>query len=124
MNELYWITRLDNVYGAFIGITVVSSCVVFVVFVIRVILDEMEIDTKNRLRKFLKIFTPLLFVGIMGLVFVPNTKEGLIIYGIGGTIDYIKSNDKAKKLPDKVIDALDKYLDTMNEERKEVTPNN
>lgn len=33
-----------------------------------------------------------------------------LIYSIGGTIDYIKSNEKAKQLPDKCLQALDKYL--------------
>jgi hypothetical protein len=42
-----------------------------------------------------------------------------MIYGVGGTIDYIKSNDKAKKLPDKCIEALDKYLDNINKEEKD-----
>jgi hypothetical protein len=40
----------------------------------------------------------------------------MMIYGVGGTIDYIKSNDTAKQLPDKVVSALDKYLDSLNEE--------
>jgi hypothetical protein len=39
----------------------------------------------------------------------------LLIYGVGGTVDYIKSNDTAKQLPDKVVNALDKYLDSFNE---------
>ena len=34
--------------------------------------------------------------------------DALLIYGVGCTIDYIKSNDKAKQLSDKCIKALDK----------------
>ena len=47
--------------------------------------------------------------------------EALMVYGIGGTIDYIKSNDTSKQLPDKCVKALDKYLDnlTKEEEQKE-----
>jgi hypothetical protein len=52
-------------------------------------------------------------------VFIPTTKQALVIYGIGGTIDYIKSNNTANQLPDKVISALDKYLDALNEENDE-----
>ena len=44
-------------------------------------------------------------------VFIPSEKQMYAIYGIGGTIDYIKGNEKAKQLPDKVVDALDKWLD-------------
>jgi tetrahydromethanopterin S-methyltransferase subunit D len=58
-------------------------------------------------------------ISAVGVVFIPSDKELMAIYGIGGTIDYIKSNDKAKQLPDKVVDALTKYLETLNEEKKE-----
>ena len=47
------------------------------------------------------------------------TNEALMIYGIGGTIDYIKSNETAKQLPDKCIKALDKWADNLNEEKQE-----
>ena len=58
-----------------------------------------------------------LFIAAIGTVFIPSNKQMLAIYGIGGTIDYIKSNDKAKELPDKVVDALTKYLETVGENR-------
>ena len=41
-----------------------------------------------------------------------------MIIGIGGTIEYLKSNDTAKELPDKVIMAIDKLLDDTIEEEK------
>ena len=47
----------------------------------------------------------------------------MAIYGLGGTIDYIKSNDRAKKLPDKVVNALTCYLDYVEKEKGEkITP--
>lgn len=58
-------------------------------------------------------------ISVVGVVFIPGNKELMAIYGIGGTIDYIKSNDKAKELPDKVVDALTKYLETLNEEKRD-----
>ena len=48
------------------------------------------------------------------LVFIPTTKEALLIYGVGGTIDYVKSNPVAKKIPDKCIIALDKWVDSLS----------
>ena len=39
-----------------------------------------------------------------------------MIYGLGGTLDYIKSNEVAKQLPDKCIIALDKYLEEVDNE--------
>lgn len=35
-----------------------------------------------------------------------------------GTIDYVKSNETAKQLPDKCVKALDKWVDNLNEEEK------
>ena len=47
-----------------------------------------------------------------------------MIYGIGGTIDYIKSNDTAKQIPDKCINALDKFIDEyVNEDNNEKKEN-
>lgn len=43
--------------------------------------------------------------------FVPSESKLYVIYGMGNTIDYIRINDKAKQLPDKVIDCIYKYLD-------------
>lgn len=43
--------------------------------------------------------------------FVPSESKLYAIYGIGNTIDYIRTNDKVKQLPDKAIDCIYKYLD-------------
>lgn len=75
----------------------------------------------------IKYCKPFLWVGLVALVlwvFCPTTKQGYMIYGLGNTIDYIKSNDTAKQLPDKVVLALDKFLeeeinDTDNKDKKD-----
>lgn len=59
----------------------------------------------------------------IAFIFTPSEKDMFMIYGIGGTIDYIKSNDTAKQIPDKCINALDKFIDEYvnddNNENKE-----
>lgn len=50
---------------------------------------------------------------------IPSTKDALLIYGLGGSLDYIKGNDTAKKLPEKAIMALDRYLEELNKDKKE-----
>ena len=55
-----------------------------------------------------------LIIGIVMIIisfFVPSESKLYVIYGIGNTIDYIRTNDKAKQLPDKAIDCIYKYLD-------------
>lgn len=57
-------------------------------------------------------------ISMLLFIFVPTKKDALLIWGVGGTIDYIKSNDTAKQLPDKCIQVLDKFVDEymLNEE--------
>ncbi len=129
MNEIYWITRLD-------GINVLSdSLMIFGFFATIAYLVGYGICAANKQyhsdshpdddyllgQMFKKISKPFLIVGIVGLLinlFVPTTKEALAIYGVGGTIDYIKSNDKVKEIPDKAVEALIKWLDTEQEDKK------
>ena len=51
-------------------------------------------------------------------IFVPSSNQMTKIYGIGGTIDYLKSNETAKRISDKCIKALDLYIDNQIKESK------
>ena len=62
-----------------------------------------------------------LIIGGILIIFsfaIPSEKKLYAIYGIGSTIDYIKSNDKAKEIPDKAIDCIYKYLDNYSKNSK------
>lgn len=39
-------------------------------------------------------------LGVVMAIFIPSQKNLLIIYGVGGTIDYLKENKDANKIPD------------------------
>ena len=56
------------------------------------------------------------FVSVFINLFIPTTNQALLIYGVGGTIDYIKSNDTSKQLPDKCVKALDKWVENLIKE--------
>ena len=71
---------------------------------------------KNFGLNFLNIVFPTTIIITLLFIFTPTTKEALMIWGVGGTIDYVKSNDTAKQLPDKCIEALDKWVDSLNEQ--------
>ena len=71
--------------------------------------DEKELHKQYKTKAIKLLITS--FISLLLYCFIPSTKEMYAIYGIGGVIDYIKGNEKAKKLPDKVINAFDKYLD-------------
>lgn len=120
MNEIYWLTRLDDV-KVLIGF-IIAFAVTALIFGIGAMIfnfDRYHDDEKhmyNTGKKITIISSIIVFVLSIGTCFIPNTNEAYMIYGLGGTIDYIKSNEVAKKLPDKCIIALDKYLEEVDNE--------
>ncbi len=108
MTEIYWITRLDYIQGCLFTFLLIVGIVITVAAVSAFIFNEKEAVTA---RKTFKWAIPSFVIAMLVSCFIPSTKEAMLIYGLGGTIDYIKSNDKAKELPDKVIDALTRYID-------------
>lgn len=110
MEEIYWITRLDSIrcfFTVFAGLCSVIGTALFLCFVIT--------SDSEAVRKVVKKWTIILMIAavsfIMGAIFTPTTKDMLMIYGVDGTIEYLESNETAKQLPDKSIEALDKLLD-------------
>ena len=132
MNEIYWITRLDviNVFLTLIAVfSAIATVVLFFIGLTKrsyaVIYDEgsetwkRHIETYKMCLYFAKRCAIAFFVSVSINAFTPTTNDALLIYGLGGTIDYIKSNETAKQLPDKYIKALDKWVDNLNEEKQE-----
>lgn len=113
MIELYWITRLPAINGALMFVFIISFIVTCVLF-FNWLEDESGIVRKHLIRSFLVSCTSLVLY-----VFTPSEKQAYMIYGVGGTIDYLKSNETAKQLPDKCIQALDKIMDNYLEKDKE-----
>lgn len=131
MEEIYWITRLTSICDFLTAVAIVSFLisVVMVAFAIhnRFAADECLEGGKyynchmQRFKIFLNYFKRSIIVAFVLTViniFIPTKNDALLIYGVGGTIDYVKSNDTAKQLPDKCIKALDKWVDNLNEEEK------
>ena len=112
MNELYWITRLDAI-NVLLALFLLISIVVFVIYLIGFLSNGGDIDEDFDKKDFrvLKTFFFSSALLSIAVVFTPSEKDMFMIYGIGGTIDYIKSNDTAKQIPDKCINALDKFID-------------
>ena len=136
MNEIYWITRLDIIHTLTLILFVASiiasliSIISYLCFNGQSIYDmnrEYERSAKenkeyaNVSKRVLKYcIIPLIFSTLL-LIFAPTTKQAMLIYGVGGTIDYVKQNPVAKRLPDKCVNALDKWVDSWNEERDSVS---
>lgn len=106
MSEIYWITRLDAIQALLFILSTLSIIAVIVCFI-----RWVDNDIKNGKAKHFVISVFVSLFLMIALVLTPSTKDAIMIWGVGGTIDYIKSNDTAKQLPDKCIKALDKFVD-------------
>ena len=138
MNEIYWITRFDG-FSTLAHIFMIIGIVATVIFLLLYYInngqeiydrnhrDNSDADEhkgyKETCLKSLRCCIPFTAIFIVIFLFVPTTKEALAIYGIGGTIDYIKQNPTAKQLPDKCINALDKWVDSWVEEPDSIKKN-
>lgn len=125
MGEIYWITRFDPI-NTCATVFLILSAIVTAFFIISTIISMVDEDGEKELnlcKKCLKISSSILVVCILIEVFVPTTKQALLIYGVGGTIDYIKANPVAKQLPNKCVNALDKWVDSWNIEENDSIKN-
>ena len=111
MNEIYWISRLDNLLNCLAAALVLAVVVIVGSFIYRVVEDK----TWDDIKRWVKMSAFAGCVSILALVFVPSTDEALLIWGVGGTIDYIQDSDKLRELPDKCVEALDLWIESITE---------
>lgn len=120
MNEIYWITRCDSIHTIGIIMTIISFALFIIFWIVSISKDEYTGEdncSKNQKRKLRKGARYSIFTFIVGLLiwsFIPTERDAFFIYGVGGTVDYIKNNPTARQLPDKCINALDKWADSLN----------
>lgn len=119
MSTLYWINVLDNINFLFVAIFILSSIASIACIVAYLACTPDEISETFNYKHFTKaknlIYT-LLIISTLVITFVPSKRELYIIYGVGGTIDYLKENPTVKKLPNKCIKALDTWVANLNKE--------
>ena len=110
MNEIYWITRVDAVKSMLWAFVAISGCCLIIYYMFHDEDTDIPKMTKSVIKRIFCFFLCVVFMQ----VFIPSKNDMLLIYGLGGTIDYIKGNEKAKQLPDKCIDALEQYVESIN----------
>lgn len=116
MAELYWITRLDY-FNTAITVLLVILTLISVVYITTCVIVRQDDPTEserrkyNKFKKFTIILSLITFLCALIRILTPSTKEALIIYGAGGVIEYVQSNETVKELPDKAVQCLDKLLD-------------
>lgn len=110
MIELYLLTRicaLSNLALAIIAVSVILTVVFWIL-----VLDTDEGSKKFRLfKKLAKRSSITAAVTLILYFFIPDKKELYFIIGVGGVVDYVQQNDTLKQIPDKCIEALDKWVE-------------
>lgn len=121
MKEIYWILRLDDLCTFLEGlvtlsivVAVVASICIFVVWLSAY--DESDEAIISKSKKILIISSITAVLLGLAAAFVPTSKEALIIYGVGGTIDYVQSKETLQQLPDKAVEALDLWVESLKTE--------
>lgn len=119
MNTLYWITVLGNLNITLILVSALLFIILLMSFVVFIVnLDKYgDKYTKAFAGKTMKYASIAFILTVIIQVFLPSKTDLYLIYGVGGTMDYLKENPTAKQLPDKCIKAIDKWCDNINEEK-------
>ena len=125
MSEIYWITTLghlrDVVSGLLlfvIALTIVSTFLLCCINASSLDDDELDISSSTKLKKILVSSAVVGFILIIAMVFIPSKQDMYLIYGAGNVIDYCQDNPKVKELPDKAVEALNTWLDMINEKEE------
>lgn len=113
MNELYWLTRLEYIQNFLVIVMSVSGIATFISFTLWMVSEYADEIRKALL--WLRCAFATLVISSLIFVFVPSTKEALLIWGVGSTIDYIQENETAKQLPDKCINALNDWVESLSD---------
>ena len=117
MNELYWLTRLEYIQNFLVIVMSVSGIATFISFAMWTIVEYAEEIRKTL--SWLRCAFATLDISSLIFVFVPSTKEAVLIWGVGSTIDYLQENETAKQLPDKCINALNDWVDSLSDPKND-----
>lgn len=119
MNEIYWITRLDMIngwllaFGLISGIIMGTAAIMYLVFK-----SDNDENSMGIIRSILKPSTRVFFICLPLSILTPTKDEAMLIWGVGSTIDYIKENETIKQLPDKCVNALDAWVESLSDKEE------
>lgn len=121
MNELYWIGRCA-VVNEIAQIVMIAGFVTAAIHGVGIFISFLDynfgFDDWGKIKSWFKKIAIVCTISALFYAFVPSKEEMYLILGVGGTIDYIQSSDKAGQLPDKCIDAIDAWVKSFNGEEE------
>lgn len=128
MKEMYWISVVGNIGDVsevmilFCGICILlfGSFSAIIDSGVSGFGDEIEARGARFLKKATKTSFIVGIISVFIAIFVPGEKQMYKIMGLGMAINYIKENDAVKNLPDKCINALEEWVDSIEEDKEEL----
>lgn len=107
MSTIYWITRVDAV----MCVIFLMALAIITVLVYSKIEETVEEDKEIMRPKTKKKLCFALCFCVLLLVFIPSKKEIYEMYAISGTLEYVRNNKDAQKIPDKLVKFINAWLD-------------
>jgi hypothetical protein len=117
---IYWLTRLSNISGFLLTLSVISSVIIGIGILgySIAILEPYGTDDEVRYKQIRKKFMNKTWIPTLLFVFyilTPDTKEAMLIIAGGKTMDYVQSDTSLKKIPYKatemILKKMDEYID-------------
>ena len=96
MSEIYWITRLDTIQGFCIAILVIGVACIFISCLRTLVAQQTTEASITSKFKWVGVALTVVFLPLVMLI--PSSRDAMLIFGIGPTIDYIQNNETAKQL--------------------------
>lgn len=121
MLEVYLITRLTALNGFFFAVAMITG-VIAIVCVVAYGMHSIDSDygyykeSQITLKKWVRNCTITCVASTLFNIFTPTTKDAMIIYGIGTTVDFLQENENVQQLPDKCVKALNDWVDSLVED--------
>lgn len=122
MSEIYWITTLGHLRDVAYTLSALAIAITIVGIIILCCMnasdlddDEVEIPASTKLKKITVSSAIVGFIMVIAMIFIPTKQDMYLIYGAGNVIDYCQDNPKVRELPDKAVEALNTWLDMVNE---------
>ena len=120
MLEVYLITRLTALNGFFFAVAMITG---IIAIICAIVYGVNSVDTygyfeksQATLKKWIRNCIITCVASTLFNIFTPTTKDAMIIYGIGTTVDFLQENENVQQLPDKCVKALNDWVDSLVED--------
>lgn len=118
MLEVYLITRLTALNGFFFAVAVITGIIAIICAIVYCIHCAEGFSYENELlflKKWVRNCTITCIASTLLNIFTPTTKDAMLIYGVGTTVDFLQENENVQQLPDKCVKALNDWVDSLVE---------